>query len=135
MAIVDSGPLVALFDRSDARHAWAVERFREMEAPLLVCEPVLTEVLFLLRRWPRAQRDVLQLLETGALRIAFSLAQEIEPVRQLMQKYSDVPMSLADACLVRMAEIHSDRGICTLDGDFLVYRKHAREAIPLIVPG
>ena len=134
MAIVDAGPLVAFLDRRDAHHTWALERFRELHAPLLVCEPVLTETLFLLRRAPAAQAAVLGHVRAGQLRIAFSLAQEIEAVEQLLTSYADVPMSLADACLVRMAELYGDHAVCTLDSDFHVYRKHGRTPIPLITP-
>ncbi len=133
-AIVDSGPVVALLDRRETRHTWATEQVRELEAPLLVCEPVLTEVLFVTRRFPLARDEVMRMLQTGALRIAFSLAQEIDAVRSLLAKYADVPMSLADACLVRMAELYSEHSVCTLDADFLVYRKHGRESIPVIMP-
>jgi predicted nucleic acid-binding protein len=125
---------VAFLDRGEARHGWAREHFRELEPPLLVCEPVLTEVLFLLRRFPRAQDEVLRLVQVGLLQIAFSLREEIETVRGLLGKYADQPMSLADACLVRMAELHGEHSICTLDADFQVYRKHGRNPIPLIAP-
>ena len=134
LAIVDSRPLVAFMDRREARHEWVREQFRELEAPLLVCEPVLTEVLFLLRRFPRAQDEILRQVQVGALRIAFSLAQEIEAVRRLLVKYADRPMSLADACLVRMAEIYGEHSVCTLDADFQVYRKHGREPITVLSP-
>ncbi|MBI4493236.1 MAG: PIN domain-containing protein [Chloroflexi bacterium] len=133
LAIVDTGPLVAFLDRRDARHAWTRERLWELDAPLLVCEPVLTEALFLLRRFPQTQDALLGQVRAGRLRIAFSLTQEIESIRRLLAKYADRPMSLADACLVRMAELHNGHSICTLDADFHVYRKHGREPIPLIV--
>ena len=125
---------MAFVDQRDARHAWARERFWELGAPLLVCEPVLTEALFLLRRLPQVQDAILGEIQAGRLRIAFSLAREVEAVRRLLAKYADVPMSLADACLVRMAELHGNHSVCTLDGDFLVYRKHGREPIPVIMP-
>jgi len=134
LAITDTGPLVAFLDRRDAHHVWARERFAELRAPLLVCEPVLTEILFLLRRFPAAQDAVLSQVQAGRLQIAFSLASESEAVRRLLAKYADVPMSLADACLVRMAEIYGDHDVCTLDSDFRIYRKHGREPIGLIIP-
>jgi predicted nucleic acid-binding protein len=134
LVIVDSGPLVAVVDRQEPRHAWAVARLRELPTPLLVCEPVITEVLYLLRRFPAMQHRVLDHIQADTLRIAFSLATEIEPVRALLQKYADVPMSLADACLVRMSELHRRHSIWTLDADFHIYRRHGREPIPLILP-
>jgi uncharacterized protein len=134
LAIVDAGPLVAFIDRRDTYHAWARERFGELRAPLLVCEPVLVEALFLLRRFPSAQDALLGQVQTGRLQVAFSLAAEVEAVRQLLTRYANVPMSLADACLVRMSELYGSHDALTLDSDFLVYRKHGRDAIPLIIP-
>lgn len=135
LAIVDAGSLVAFVDRRDAHHAWARQRFSELKAPLLVSEPVLVETLFLLRRFPAAQDGILAQVEAGILRIAFSLAAEVDAVRRLLAKYADVPMSLADACLVRMAELFGDDDVFTLDSDFHIYRKNGRELITLIAPG
>lgn len=133
-AIVDTGPVVAFIDRRDAQHAWARERFWELEAPLLVCEPVLTEALHILRRLPHLQSLILGQVRSGRLRIAFSLGQEIDAIGGLLEKYADVPMSLADASLVRMAELYPNHQVCTLDTDFHIYRKHGREPIPVIMP-
>lgn len=135
LAIVDAGPLVAFIDRRDAHHTWAQARFGELRAPLLVCEPVLVEALFLLRRFPAAQDALLAQVQAGRLRIAFSLGNDVEAVRQLMAKYADIPMSLADACLVRMAELYGDHDVFTLDSDFQISRKNGRERIALIAPG
>ena len=107
-AIVDTGPLVAFFDRSERHHHWAAERLEELDAPLLVCEPVLTEALCLLGRFPRAQDALFGLLQNGALVAAFRLEEQIAALHRLLRKYRDTPMSLADACVVRMAEIHED---------------------------
>jgi predicted nucleic acid-binding protein len=101
---------------------------------LLVCEPVLVETLFLLRRFPSAQDAILGQVQAGRLRIAFSLTGEVESVRHLIGKYADIPMSLADACLVRMAELYDKHDVSTLDSDFYIYRKHGREPISLVVP-
>ena len=134
LAIVDAGPLVAFVDRRDAHHAWARQQLLQVKPPLLVCEPVLVEVLFLLRRFPAAQDAIMSQVQAGRLRIAFSLAAEVASVRQLLAKYADVPTSLADACLVRMAELYGDHDVCTLDSDFRIYRKHGRDPISLITP-
>ncbi len=131
-AIVDTGPLVAFFDRSERHHGWVVARIEEIEPPLLVCEPVLTETMYLLARYPRAAGALLGLLANGALRIAFRIEDNAEALRRLLQKYRDTPMSLADACIVRMAEIHDRHDVLTLDSDFAVYRKHGRLPLPLI---
>jgi predicted nucleic acid-binding protein len=133
-AIVDTGPLVALFDRAEHHHRWVAERLRELDAPLLVCEPVLAEVMYLLARYPQAPGAVLELLEKGALSVAFRVDEHVDAVRRLLQKYRDTPMSLADACVVRMSEIHDRHAVLTLDSDFMVYRKHGRTPLPLIHP-
>jgi len=133
-AIVDTGPLVAFFDRSEQYHAWVAERIEELNAPLLVCEPVLTEAIYLLARFPKAQDALFGLLRNGALAVAFRLDEHIGALHTLLRKYRDTPMSLADACVVRMAEIHEDHSVLTLDSDFTVYRKHGRVPITLMYP-
>jgi uncharacterized protein len=133
-AIVDTGPLVAFFDRSEQYHAWVAERIEELEAPLVVCEAVLTETMYLLARFPKAQDALFDLLQNGALMLALRLEAHVGALRRLMRKYRDTPMSLADACVVRMAEIHEGHSVLTLDSDFAVYRKHGRIPIQLIHP-
>jgi predicted nucleic acid-binding protein len=134
-AIADTGPLVAFFDRAERHHRWVTERVEELEAPLLVCEPVLTETAYLLARYARAQDALFDLLQNGALSVAFRIEEHIGEVRRLLQKYRDTPMSLADACVVRMAELHERHAVLTLDSDFLVIRKHGRIPLTLIHPG
>jgi predicted nucleic acid-binding protein len=134
-AIIDTGPLVAFFDRAERHHSWVAERIEGLGAPLLVCEPVLTEATYLLARYPKAQDALFELLQNGALSIAFRIEEHVNPLRQLLQKYRDTPMSLADACVVRMAEIHDRYDVLTLDSDFSVYRKHGRLPLTLIHPG
>jgi len=134
-AIVDTGPLVAFFDRAERHHHWVVERVEELEPPLLVCEPVLTEAMYLLARYPRAQDAVFELLQNGAFSVAFRIEEHISALHKLSQKYRDTPMSLADACVVRMAEIHERHAVLTLDADFSIYREHGRVPLPLIHPG
>jgi predicted nucleic acid-binding protein len=133
-AIVDTGPLVAAFDRSERYHLWTAARVKELEAPLLVCEPVLTEATYLLARSQPAQEALFDLLRNGALVLAFRLEEHIGALHRMMRKYRDTPMSLADACIVRMAEIHEEHSVLTLDDDFTVYRKHGRVPIALIHP-
>lgn len=125
---------MAFVNRQDRHNTWAKEQFQKLAPPLLTCEPVLAETMFLLRRFPLAQDAILRMVEAGVLHVAFSLAQEIRAVRRLVAKYADVPMSLSDACLVRMAELHANHPVCTLDSDFLVYRLHGRKQIPLLHP-
>ena len=131
-AILDTGPLVAFFDRSERHHLWATGRVEELVAPLLVCEAVLTEANYLLARFAKAQDALFSLLENGALVVAFRLDDHVGALHKLLRKYRDTPMSLADACVVRMAEIHEDHSVLTLDSDFTVYRKHGRVPIPVM---
>jgi uncharacterized protein len=133
-AIVDTGPLVAFLDRAEQHHSWVIEQIDELQAPLLVCEPVLAEAMHLLAKFPRGQDTLFGLLENGAVRIVFRVDEHIRALRMLHHKYRDRPMSLADACVVRMAEIHDQYAVLTLDSDFTVYRKHGREPLTLIFP-
>lgn len=133
-AIVDTGPLVAFLDRAERHHRWAAEQVRQLEAPLLVCEPVLAETMFLLARLPTAQDAILGWLETGALRVAFQVGENLAELRSLLRKYRDRPISLADACVVRMAELFEHHHVFTLDSDFSVYRKNGRDPLRLIAP-
>jgi predicted nucleic acid-binding protein len=133
-AIVDTGPLVAFLDRQERHHPWILERIKELHAPLLVCEPVLTETMYLLARFSRAQEALFELLQNGSLKIAFRIEDNAQALRKLHQKYRDTPISLADACIVRMAEIYDRHAVLTLDSDFSVYRKHGNVPLPLIFP-
>lgn len=131
---VDTGPLVALFSRRDPGHAWATATLESIAPPLVTCEAVISEACFLSRHVPTGPDDILALVARGALIVDFRLASEATAVRQLMKKYADVPMSLADGCLVRMTELDSRMKLITFDDDFLVYRRHGRQTIPLVMP-
>lgn len=134
-AIVDTGPLVAFLDRSERHHGWAAAQIERLEPPLLICEPVLAEAMYLLARFEKAADTIFRLLENGALHIGLEIARHIPELRALHRKYRDVPMSLTDACIVRMAELNERHSVLTLDSDFAVYRKHGKAPIPLIHPG
>ena len=123
MILVDAGPLVALADRTDAHHVECVEALQGLREPLGTVWPALTEAIYLVQRWPRAQDEILNLVGTGALRL-LSLGREDMPrVRALMDKYRDLPMDLADAALVRVAERERIRIVFTIDRrDFSLYR-------------
>ena len=131
--LLDTGPIVAYLYSRDAYHDWAVEAFSEVQPPVITCEAVLTEACFLIERnrWPATR--VLEYVLESEIRIGLQLEHEIEAIRGLMQRYANVPMSLADACLVRLAEI-TDLPICTLDHDFAIYRAGRRRALTLITP-
>lgn len=132
--LLDTGPLVALFYRRDQHHLWAREQIGQLPAPLLTCEPVLTEACFLLYRLLGNCDAALEFVETGAAEIGFSLNDEVTAVKSLMARYSNVPMSLADACLVRMSELYPDCVLLTTDSDFAIYRRYKRKIIPTLTP-
>ena len=98
------------------------------------CEAVLAEACFLLQCSRKGQDAVLELVARGVLTVRFSLASELAAVRKLTQRYASVPMSFADACLVRMSELDPRATVATLDSDFKVYRRNRRQAIPLLSP-
>ena len=132
--IIDTGVLVAFLMGSDKFHQWSVHTLNHIQYPLLTCELVLTEVCFLLQKIHLGREKVLQLVQQKYLEILVYLSPEVESIRILMQRYDSVPMSLADACLVKMAEIYTDASVLTLDSDFRIYRKHRNQIIPLIMP-
>lgn len=132
--LIDTGPLVAYLDRSDKDHLWAKDTFMQLTRPVLTCEAVIAEALFLLRRGGIDPDGLLNLISRGLVIPQFELASEIHTIQLLMKTYRNIPMSLADACLVRMAEIHENAKIMTLDSDFVVYRKSRRKVIPLLRP-
>ncbi len=133
-AIADTGPLVAFLDRGERHHRWVAERVNELKAPLLVCEAVLAETMHLLARLPVAQDALFGLIENGALSVALHVEDHVAELHWLLRKYRDQPMSLADACIVRMAELYDGHCVLTLDSDFIVYRKHRRLPLALIHP-
>ncbi len=133
--ILDTGPLVALLNRHDKFHGWAAEQWSRAAPPLLTCEAVIAEACFLVKPFAGGQKAVLDLLTRGILDSSFQLAAESKAISRLLHRYRDVPMSLADACLVRMAELHADDVVLTLDSDFRIYRKNGRQVIPAITPG
>ena len=133
-AIIDTGPLVALVNARDTYHKWTIEQLKEVAGPMLTCEAVVSEALFLLRAVDGGGLKIAGLLISGGLEIGFSLAAELQPVCNLVKKYANVPMSLADACLVRMSEMYSKHKVMTLDADFRIYRRHRNRALPLLIP-
>jgi predicted nucleic acid-binding protein len=114
-------------------HEWSRELWKDIEAPLLTCEAVISEASFLLMRTRGGVRGVFELLRRGIITISFDLQEEIGPVDSMLEKYSDVPMSVADACLVRMSEQFPESSLFTVDSDFRRYRRHSRQVIPLII--
>ncbi|MEJ2628402.1 MAG: PIN domain-containing protein [bacterium] len=132
--IVDTGPLVAYLNKKDTYHDWTVTQLASLNPPLLTCESVISEACFLLRHYKNGSDNILKLLDRQLLSLPFKLENEIIPIKGLLNKYNNIPMSLADACLVRMSEQITGSVIFTLDGDFKIYRKNKRNIIPAIMP-
>ena len=134
--VVDTGPIVAFLDADEARHDWARDRFEELRAPLLTCEAVLSEASFLLRRAGADPSLPVTLVQRGVLKVVSVLETEgdANTVARLMGRYADVPMSFADACLVRIVERTAGGSVMTLDSDFAIYRQARRRTIPLVFP-
>ena len=112
---MDSGPLVAFFSVRDRFHLWAREQLNALPPPLLTCEPVLTEACFLIHRNGGDPAVILRMIQKGIVRIAVGIETEAPALEKLMSRYADTPMSLADACLVRLSELHSDCRVFTMD--------------------
>lgn len=121
--LIDAGPLVALLDRSDDWHEEIVEALKRIQDPLVSVWPVLVEAMYLLSFSWRAQKALWELIETGTVHLLPLEMADIAPIKSLMEKYQDLPMDMADAALVRIAEREGIRRILTLDHrDFSVYR-------------
>ncbi|MGH9451158.1 MAG: type II toxin-antitoxin system VapC family toxin [Terriglobia bacterium] len=130
-AIVDSGFIVAFGNRNDQHHTWAVEIAKSITEPLLTCEAVFAEAAFHLK----SSAYVFALLESGMMRIAFSLSQHASYLQALARKYADRNPDLADLCIIRMSEIYPRHTVITVDEkDFRVYRRNGRSVIPILSP-
>ena len=113
-------------------HDWIAAHAAGLPPPWLTCEPALTEAFHLLGN--EGVPKLKAMLRRGAAVLAFELGDELEQVLTLMDKYADVPMSLADACLVRMTETLPDPVVLTTDADFKIYRRHSRQVVPCLKP-
>lgn len=134
MILVDAGPLVAVVDADDQHHASCVDALRRMREPLGTVWPALTEAMYLVGDQPRAQEALWEMLARGAVQLLPLDAGDVPRMRELMRKYADRPMDLADAALVRVAEREGIRTIFTVDRkDFAVYRLHGRIR-PTVIP-
>jgi uncharacterized protein len=132
--LLDTGPLVSFLVSGLQDHLWTCQQWKMLRPPLLTCEPVLTEAAFLLRREGEDADALFALLERGVIRIALDVQEQQADLRALMRRYRNRPMSLADACLVRLSELHADGEVFTLDSDFRIYRRHGNKVIPALMP-
>ena len=120
--LLDTGVIVALLDRDERHHRACVRAVREAPGPLVTCEAVIAESCYLLRAWPKAVSAVLENVERGVFQVPFRLTGACSAVRALLTKYAQVPMALADACLVVLAAELATPLVLTLDSDFATYR-------------
>jgi predicted nucleic acid-binding protein len=128
--IVDTGPLVALFNAGDEHHDWMLAILVGIELPLWTCEAVLTEAAYLTGKG----RELLEMIAGRKLRIGLSLDAQAEAIGSLLARYGP-RMDLADACVVRMSELTRDCRVLTVDRrDFSFYRRNGRQVIPLLAP-
>ena len=130
--LVDAGFLVALLSRRDSHHPWAVTQATQHPPPWRTCEAVLSESFHLLGT--RGISGLSALLQRRAVFANFDFNDDMESVLKLLQKYVDVPMSLADGCLVRMTETLPGPLLLTTDSGFRIYRRHSRQIIPVVTP-
>jgi predicted nucleic acid-binding protein len=121
--LLDTGPLVALLSKRDSYHGRARQLFAACAPPLRCCEAVVAEACFLMRKvHADGPAEVIALARKGVYEIALSLEDHWGEIEALLEKYANRPISLADACLIRCAEIHGEARILTFDDDFDVYR-------------
>jgi predicted nucleic acid-binding protein len=132
--LFDTGPLVALLDRREEHHNWVLDQMSRLRPPFYTCEAVIAESWYLLRENSPGRKAILGMLSNRALDVPFRLTAEICEIEAFIERYENVPMSLADACLVRMSELMHDCVLFTLDSDFRIYRRNKRERIPLLIP-
>jgi len=132
--LVDTGPLVAVLNASDEHHTWTREIFGQLPPPLFTCESVLSEAQFLLDARGGNPLAVLEWVRSGVIHLAFDAEDEIERLMALQRSYRSLPMDFADACLVRMAEMHPRSRVFTTDSHFRIYRRNGRQLIPVLAP-
>jgi predicted nucleic acid-binding protein len=120
--LLDTGFIVALLDRSESFHKTCARTVREVRAPLVTCEAVITESCYLLRNLSGASEAVIENIAAGIFQIPFLLSRDTAGVKQVLRKYRDRKIDLADACLIGLADQFGTGDILTLDHDFAIYR-------------
>jgi predicted nucleic acid-binding protein len=132
--LVDTGFLVALYNRREPMHRRCVEIYKTLEGPFVTCEACITEAFHLLNHVSAAVDGILSSIEQGALEIPFRLGSHAPQVREVMSKYSDTPADFADACLIHLADELHTGDILTLDSDFAHYRWCRNRSFNLLIP-
>jgi predicted nucleic acid-binding protein len=130
--LLDTGVIVALLDRSERLHSVCAEAVQEIEGPLVTCEAVIAESCYLLRKLPGAPEAVIENVAGGIFQIPFQLSREAAGLKQILRKYRDRKIDLADACLIRIADEFGTADILTLDRDFAIYRWGRHKAFRML---
>ena len=129
--ILDAGPLIAAMNRSDSFHHWSVQTLERLGPPFYTCPEVVAEAAAMTGN-PAA---IVEMIQAGEIVLDFNLADHAEPVLRFLRKYRDRETDLADACIVRMTELHRRCRVITIDrADFEVYRRNGRDLIPFLAP-
>ena len=131
--LLDTGVIVALLDRSEKFHQACAKAVRDLEAPLVTCEAVIAESCYLLRNLPGAPEAVIENVVAGIFQVPFQLSREAVGVKQVLRKYRDRRIDLADACLIRLADEFGTADILTLDKDFGIYRWGKNKSFRLLL--
>ena len=129
--ILDAGPLIAVMNRGDTYHHWACTTIERLGPPFHSCAEAIAEAAAMTGR----PAEIVEMIQAGEIVLSFDLSEQAASVLALLRKYADRNMDLADACLVRMAELTRQCRVVTLDrADFCVYRRNGRDLSPLIAP-
>lgn len=132
--LIDTGPIVAFLNKNDQYHSFVKENMSLLMAPFYSCEAVITESFFLMSRIPMGVEKLIELLEMQYILIQPVYSENQSSIHHLIQSYSNIPMSMADACLVQMTDQRKESSIFTLDSDFQIYRSLKGEHIQVIAP-
>lgn len=127
--IADAGFIIALNSPDAAERKWARAALQQWTAPFITCEGALIEAAHFC-----SPALIARLVEDSDFVVSFDLAEQIGPVRALLEKYRDQEMDLTDACIVRMSELFPDCRVFSVDGDFKVYRRFRDQPIPTVYP-
>lgn len=131
--LIDSGPLIALFDRNDKYHLASVEFIKSNNSELVTTLASITETLHLLDFNRNAQIDFLSWVNAGAVTLEAITSIDLQRIKELTIKYSDLPMDFADACLVFLAEKLEISTVATIDRDFDVYRLKGKKPFTILI--
>lgn len=131
--LIDSGPLIALFDSSDRYHHESVDFIKQNKYPLITTIASITETLYLLDFNRNAQMDFLEWVGRGGVEIYDIQKNDFHRIKELTEKYRDLPMDFADSCLVYIAEQLNIKAIATIDRDFTVYRIKGRNKFEIVL--